>query len=197
MLYKDLLKGSDQEIIHSYKEHGRAKTEEKFRDSMVFLGKGVNARAFALPSGNIIRVEASMNSGGWHKWMQKVVLHDETDMTARVGAYETFRNIDSGGTMSVSIQEQLYPIRSNVGAFKLLQGVGNMISYICENSDPERRWEDAVKDMPNLKRFFPRETVLPFSRLIQASGLCLNDTHMGNVMFRKRGERVILTDPVN
>lgn len=197
MLYRELMRKSDEEIVESYRTKGRAETERIFSADMEYLGHGVNARAYKLRSGNIIRVEPDCNSDGWHKWMTQVVLNDKTDMTARVGFYDTFRDKHSGSTMCVSIQERLYKIRTNVKAYAELGGVGDMIADICRSSDPMLTWKEYAKESKNFDRFFPASEVESFARLVQDSGLYLNDTHMGNVMFRKRGERIILTDPVN
>ena len=199
MLYPALMKDIDHQIVESYRTHGRTKTEQDFKSNMVFLGRGVNARAYKLPSGNIIRVEPDVNSGGWHAWMERVVIKDKTDMTARVGMYDTFRDPDNGFKMCLSIQERLYTIRTDISAYEGMSDIGYSIARICRASDPLSEWQNVAESegAKNLKRFFPEREVVPFSQLVAGSGLSLNDCHMGNVMFRKRGERIILTDPVN
>lgn len=199
MLFPALMKDIDHQIVESYKKHGKEKTERDFTSSMVFLGRGVNARAYKLPSGNIIRVEPDLNTGGWHAWMEKVVIKDTTDMTARVGMYDTFKDPDSGSKMCLSIQERLYTIRTDISAYEGMSDVGYDIARICRASDPMAEWHETAvgNGAKNLKRFFPESEVKPFAKLVSDSGLYLNDCHMGNVMFRKRGERIILTDPVN
>lgn len=197
MLYADLMKPGDLKIAKTFREVGCSRAQEIHSKELVYLGHGVNARAYKLPSGNIIRVEREVNEDGWHSWMEKVVVKDKTSMTAKVGMYETFEDRDSGDTACISIQERLYTINTSLKAFQGMSEIGNAVANIITDDDPMYRWRKECEVAKNLHRFFPQNEVEPFAELVRSSHLDLNDTHMGNIMFRKHGERVILTDPVN
>lgn len=198
MFDTSILKPSDLEAIAIIMEKGVSKFLEDGANVNRYLGSGVNASAYLLPSGNVARIEMDYRPSGWHSWMDTVVAKDKTGLTARVGFHKTFQDADCKySTRCVSIQERLFPIKYDLKAYDGMADVGEHIAVILKDDNPMDRYQEYEADMKNFNRFFPKEHVMAFSDNVKASGLHLNDCHDGNIMFRKAGELLILTDPVN
>lgn len=197
MLKESILTQCDRQLIHDVNRYGVRDILKRYRGRMTYLGSGVNASAYLLPSGNVLRLEEEANEDGWHEWMKHVVLKDTTDMTARVGYFSLFADPANGAQRCVSIQERLYRINTSMPAFRDMCGIGETVAAIAKSRNPLERWNEACKGYKNLEHFFPQAAVEDFSKIVKESDLDLNDCHMGNIMHRREGDRLILTDPVN
>lgn len=197
MLLEKMMTEDDKLLIHAATRYGVKDLHKRMEGKVKRLGSGANATAFLLPSGNILRLEEEANEDGWHEWMERVVVKDTTDMTTRVGYFSMFNDPVCKTKRSIAIMERLYDIDCRRKAFARMDGVGYSIARVSTNDTPLERWDRAVHEHTNFERFFPKGNVEAFSRVVQDSNLSLNDCHMGNVMFRPHGEKIILTDPVN
>lgn len=197
MFLQGSMASSDFEFVQMINKYGIEDTQRRCEGKIKALGSGTNAVAYLLPSGNVARVEHGVNEDGYAMWMEKVVMKDKSTMSPKIFHYQVEKDIRSKDYLSISIQERLHSINSDRKAFRTMSSVSYDIAGILQHKNPEKRWNEVNGSRDFFKKFAPLVECIKLAEVVKDSGLSLNDTHMGNIMYRKMGDTIVVTDPVN
>lgn len=161
-----------------------------------WVGGGSFAHTFSFGRGRVVRLEASYpgtaeNFSGYSRWTEKVVLRSRSKHVPKVDFHA-----------KASIEENTLQINDDG------YSCGLMITVMEKLHEVQDWWldtqviEDTLSGYGSLTWEAPREGVLPknsverLGKISRSNMIFADDLHSGNIMLRKKDNRLVITDPI-